>query len=268
MDIVFIVFWVMVGAGLGSFACCQAWRWRLKTTGKKDPGKRSVCLKCGKQLKWYENVPIISWLAQGGKCRGCGKKIGTMEIWSEVAGAAMFGMVGWKYAGVLIGGKMGGLMAAEWVLMIIRVVFLTLLLILAIYDAKWRELPMKLLMALNLVAGGYAIVSLGEIVALRGDVAGWAMATLGAVALLAGIYYLLYFFSREKLVGGGDWLMCLAIGLVIQNWWLAMWVLFLSNLIGAVVMIPQKKKKMAFGPFLTAGFVIVWTMSEVILGYI
>ena len=70
--IILIIFSVIFGAAFGSFACCQAWRIRLREEGKKDPGKRSVCLNCGKKLAWYENIPIVSWLAQGGKCRKCG----------------------------------------------------------------------------------------------------------------------------------------------------------------------------------------------------
>ena len=45
--VILIVFSVLMGAAFGSFACCQAWRIRLKEE-EKDPGKRSVCLSCGK----------------------------------------------------------------------------------------------------------------------------------------------------------------------------------------------------------------------------
>ena len=93
-----VVMGVCLGAVLGSFVCCQAWRIRYKTEGKKELGKRSVCLKCGRKLRWYENIPIISYILQRGKCRGCGEKIGKAEIVSEIIGAVFLGILGYKYA--------------------------------------------------------------------------------------------------------------------------------------------------------------------------
>ena len=44
-EIVFSILMFVVGAAVGSFLCCQAWRLRYKELGKKRLGKRSVCLK-------------------------------------------------------------------------------------------------------------------------------------------------------------------------------------------------------------------------------
>ncbi len=260
----------VLGAALGSFACCQTWRLYYKLNGKKKLGRRSVCLHCHKQLAWYENIPIVSWVVQKGRCRKCGKKIGVAELMAEVGGAVAFGLMGWK-----IGMEYGELMRkcgfglkwlcgqnAEvtlmWVNVGIVVLFLVVAMILAIYDAKWRELPLSMLIVLNVVGTIYMIVNLiwGEFEILK---------VLEAVGVLAGVYYLLYFLSGEKLVGGGDWILCLAIAMMLGEPWLAIWVLFLSNLIGAVVMMPQKKKKIAFGPFLVAAFVVVYTFGGELL---
>lgn len=52
---------------------------------RKDWWKgRSRCDSCGKVLKWYELIPVISFLIQGGKCRGCGKTIGMRHLISEL----------------------------------------------------------------------------------------------------------------------------------------------------------------------------------------
>ena len=67
----------MLGAILGSFACCQAYRMRYKEEEKKI-GKRSECLFCGHKLAWFELIPIVSWLLQRGRCRKCKKKIGKL----------------------------------------------------------------------------------------------------------------------------------------------------------------------------------------------
>ena len=259
MKIIFIVFCVFVGAAFGSFACCQAWRIRLKEEGKKNPGKRSVCIKCGHRLKWFENIPIFSWLLQKGKCRKCGAKIGKAEILAEVLGAVGFGLVAWRFvagadeAGVLefIGSlNLGGMVA-------VLAAFIGMM-ILAVYDGKWGEMPVSMLIYAIIMGAVYAVIA-----AVRGEMEIWSF--LGSVALLAGTYYLLYFFSKEKLVGGGDWMLCLAIGLILGKWQLALVELFLANFLGAVAMLPQKKKKMAFGPFLVVAFVVVFAFAEPLL---
>ena len=95
---------------------------------------------------------------------------------------------------------------------------------------------------------------------------------LGAVAILAGTYFLLYFFSKEKLVGSGDWLIALPIALILGHWWLALVVLFLSNLLGSVFgvfqKLHQKKGQIPFGPFLVAAFIVVYVSQSWLLSLI
>ena len=219
-----IIFCVVLGAVLGSFSCCQAWRIRYKVEKKGELGKRSVCLSCGKKLRWYENMPIVSWVLQRGKCRKCGKKIGTAEIMSEVLGGVFGGMVGVKFLDKIMTGELGDgitkllfygntavLGTAELWLMITEilliVVIFTTMGIIAIYDAKWGEMPAKLL---------WVTVGLGVVFAGIGVYQGNSLFDLGiSVLLLAGTYYILYKVSREKWVGGGDWIFCLSIALVL-----------------------------------------------------
>ena len=85
LECVILAMMFILGAVFGSFACCQAWRWHYKVHSKKDLGQWSVCLHCHKRIKWYDNIPIISWLVLRGKCRNCGKKIGVGDFLSEVS---------------------------------------------------------------------------------------------------------------------------------------------------------------------------------------
>ena len=84
MRIVFYVLMYILGAVMGSFLLCQAWRLRYKTEKKKSLGKWSVCLSCKKRLEWFDNIPIFSWIFLRGKCRYCKKKIGCAEILAEI----------------------------------------------------------------------------------------------------------------------------------------------------------------------------------------
>ena len=48
---------------------------------------RSCCTKCKYQLTWYDNIPVISWLAIGGKCRKCKEKISSIYPLVEILSA-------------------------------------------------------------------------------------------------------------------------------------------------------------------------------------
>ena len=60
------------GAVIGSFCNVCIFRIPKKETVVTTP---SHCMSCGYQLKWYDLIPIISWLWLRGKCRKCGEKI-------------------------------------------------------------------------------------------------------------------------------------------------------------------------------------------------
>ena len=67
------------------------------------PGpRRSACPSCGRQIRWYENVPIVSWLALRGRCAGCGSPISVRYLVVEaLAGALALGcwlVFGWSLA--------------------------------------------------------------------------------------------------------------------------------------------------------------------------
>lgn len=261
----------VVGAVFGSFACCQAWRWHFWVEKQEKLGARSLCMNCKYQLKWYDNVPIISWLWLRGRCRKCKRKIGIIELGAEIGMGAAFLLVGeallvplWDR--VWTGGPGEG----DWWLGVamgfVTLALLVVLGILAVYDAKWRELPVTLL---------YAAIGLGAISFLlkewqlylnNGEVWWGLLSALLGVGILAGTYLFLYKGSRERLIGGGDWLLALALALALADWWLSLWALFLANFLGAVSMLPvalkTKQHKVAFGPFLVIGFVLVLVLEK------
>lgn len=271
MKLFIIISMFILGAVLGSFACCQAWRWRYKIQGKKPLGKRSVCMACKYKLRWYDNIPIISWLMLRGKCRKCGKRIGYAEILSELGLGAAFAMIGHVYIvptfyyWTVLSTKPLNLeiLIATIILLLVMLVVLT---ILSVYDAKWGELPILLL----LVAIGLGAAILGLKVwntALDGgDVLQLLISAAGGVMILAGVCWVIYKASNERLMGGGDWVLALAIALAIGDWWLSLWAMFLANLLGDIIMMPSLVQKgnhvIHFGPFLTIGFVLaIWLGS-------
>lgn len=267
-----LVMMFVLGAIFGSFACCQAWRWRYHVVHKKELGQWSVCLHCKKRIKWYDNIPIVSWLVLRGKCRYCHKKIGVADFLSEISLAVAFFMLSWAYLVPILQNwnilaLHPELLALQLGVFIVTLLLLVVLMVLAVYDAKWGELPTVLLILAIIIGAIVWVLKMYELSLMDdGDVIGGLWNTLGSVLILAGTCFVIYKASGEKLMGSGDWLLALALALPLANWWLALWTIFLANLLGDVIVLPAAmksgNKKVHFGPFLVAAFVIVLVLGN------
>ena len=258
MEIAFLILLFVLGACIGSFLCCQARRLHLKVTkqGSKKLGPRSVCLHCHYQLKWYDNLPIISWLFLRGKCRKCHAKIGVAELISELGLALSFLALGTTInlsADPLI-----------WTIFIVTLLLTTVLAFLAIYDGLYGELPTKYLIIAIIIA----IISLSlqhaQILITSGFTPELIYQPVLSVLILGGLYLVLYLVSKGKWVGDGDWLLATAIGIALGNPWLALITLFIANLLACLCALPnlKKTKKIYLGPFLVVAFIITLTFAD------
>lgn len=272
LEVLILVMMFVLGAVFGSFACCQAWRWRYKAEGKKDLGQWSVCLHCKKRIKWYDNIPVVSWLVLRGRCRHCHAKIGIGDFLSEISMAIAFLMLSWAYLLPMLENwsilmKNPGFLAAELGVFVLILMMLIVLMVLAVYDARWGELPVVLLV-LAIVFGMAIFVLKMCIVDIsdNGELWGGVGSALAGVAILSGTCFVIYKASKERLMGGGDWILALALALALADWWLALWTIFLANLLGDIIALPNAIKtrntKVHFGPFLVAAFVIVLVLGN------
>ncbi len=272
VTVMILVMMFFLGAVFGSFACCQAWRWRYQALKKKDLGQWSVCMHCHKRIKWYDNVPIVSWLVLRGRCRNCHEKIGIADFLSEISLAVAFLMMSWAYLLPILTNwsalaRYPELLAVKLAIFVVTLVMLVVLMVLAVYDAKWGELPVVLLILAIVIGGMVFLLKIKELSMVDGaDVWGGVVNAMIGVVILAGTCFVLYKASHEKLMGGGDWLLALALALALADWWLALWTIFLANLLGDVIALPgalkKKNFKVHFGPFLVAGFVIVMVLGN------
>lgn len=263
MQILFLVLLFIAGACFGSFLCCSARRLHLKSTSHPVKNKRSVCLHCDYKLKWYDNIPLLSWLFLKGKCRKCGEKIGLAELLSELGVATAFFTVGLglQLAGITVETLLASSPLA-WLSLAAILVFVLLLSFLAIYDGIYGQLPVSIL-TISIVCAILVII-------LRK----WANFSIPedllniffSVLILGGVYLALYLLSKGKWVGDGDWLLGTAIGLALGHPWLALNALFIANLTACLVMAPIVKKsrhvRIHFGPFMVIAFVIVYSFSD------
>jgi leader peptidase (prepilin peptidase)/N-methyltransferase len=94
-------FFFALGASVGSFVNVVAGRWPL---GQDFVAPASRCTTCGRSLAWWENIPILSWIALRGRCRTCGVWIGSEHVWVEFGVGLLFaGTVVLLYGGLLSG---------------------------------------------------------------------------------------------------------------------------------------------------------------------
>ena len=126
-ETLWLVYLTVVGAALGSFLNVCIYRW---PAGLSVIRPRSRCPDCERPLSWYENVPVLSWLALRGRCRGCRARISIQYPAVELAVAAVWlGMALWLGPGIEA---------------VRGAVFLTLLLGIAIIDGRHRIIPDQL----------------------------------------------------------------------------------------------------------------------------
>lgn len=276
---------VLVGACLGSFAGATVWRLRAhqlvqdkknkepydrkeykrleKLMGKKTLQDRSQCLECGYELKWYDLIPIVSWLTLKGRCRACKRPIGWFEPLMEV------GMVAFFVLSYLLwpGGVQSGLEIAHFVLWLAAGVTMA---VLFAYDAKWFLLPDAATITLAVIGLGIVGVTAAE----TQDIGGTLLSAMGAVGVLGGLYAVLYAVSKGRWVGFGDVKLGVALGLILVDWRLAAVALFMANFIGCLIVIPllaakkvERTSHIPFGPLLIAGAIVTWFVGWYILDW-
>ena len=296
---IFLIFGAIFGAILGSFACCQAWRIHLHSEGKKL-GNRSVCLHCGHRLSRLELIPIFSWIFLGGKCKKCKAKIGLMEFFSEIMMALIFASFAFRTGSLTqqILQHTGPLNSAplvifETIKLLLLFAIFTIMWILLVYDKKWLELPVNLLRLLIILSGIYFIFNLytkyglNLLVEVRGneillvknslhlqDIWQYILRDLsrflGTMLVLPGIYFVLYKFSKETLVGGGDFILLISVALLLGRWELGVIELGLSNLLAAIfnyrmLKNPKNRQPFGFAPYIILACMITLFFQTEIL---
>lgn len=296
---IFLIFGAIFGAVLGSFACCQAWRIRLHSEGRKL-GNRSVCLHCGHRLSRLELIPIFSWLFLGGKCKKCKAKIGLMEFFSEIMMAIIFASFAFRTGSLIqqILQHTGPLNSAplvifETIKLLLFFAIFTIMWILLVYDKKWLELPVNLLRLLIILSGIYFIFNLytkyglnllietrgNEVLLVKNslrlqDIWQYILRDflrfLGAMLILPGIYFVLYKISSETLVGGGDFILLISVALLLGRWELGVIELGLSNLLAAIANYrmlknPKNRQPFGFAPYIILACMITLLFQTEIL---
>ncbi len=197
--------------------------------------KRSHCESCGYQLKWYDLIPVFSYLCLGGKCRNCKTKISVQHLVIEVLNGALYLLV-FFVCGISVESLLYCLAGSA-------------LLALSIIDFRTYEIP---------VGFNYFIGVLG-IIRVITDIQNWSEYVIGFVAVSAFLY-LLYVLSKGRAIGGGDIKLMAACGLLI-GWKLIILAFLLGCIVGSVIHVIRMRVSgedhvLAMGPYLALGVMI------------
>jgi leader peptidase (prepilin peptidase) / N-methyltransferase len=238
-----------IGLCIGSFLNVVIYRVPIGQSIVTPPSR---CRKCGYQLQWYDNIPVLSWLFLRGRCRKCGVGVSMQYPIVELITGALFVLVIW--------------MTPPGPLLATRLILVCILIALFGIDLEHQILPNVITLP------GIAIGVLLSLIAPPG----WKDALIGVLLgggvlyAIAGAYYL---WRREEGMGMGDVKMLAMIGAFL-GWKAVLVTLVLSSFAGAIIgvalMAAQRgtmKFALPFGTFLAIGAIVSMFVGEPLVAW-
>lgn len=197
--------------------------------------KRSHCMQCGYQLKWYDLVPLFSWCFLGGRCRNCKTKISMQYPVIELVNGLLYLLIFYVNGLNLIS--------------VLYCFMASALVVLSMIDFRTFEIPF----GINLFLLALGLIRLGM------DLTHWATYVIG-LFLVSGILYLIIFLTKGKGMGGGDAKLMAACGLILGGPKILL-AFVLGCILGSVIhllrmLISKEQHVLAFGPYLAMGIFI------------
>jgi len=208
---------------------------------------RSRCPHCSSSIHWFDNVPVVSWIALGGRCRACQAPISLRYPAIELLTASLFALAGARHPGHWV-----GLAWCAW---------LAGLLALSAIDWDTTLLPDD--MTLPLLWAGLMLSMTGWTLdpssSLLGAALGW-----GSLWLIHSAFLKI---TGRQGMGAGDFKLLGAMGAWLGPWAILPTVL-VASIAGSVVGLTMKARGalregryVPFGPFLAAGGFVVWALG-------
>jgi leader peptidase (prepilin peptidase)/N-methyltransferase len=210
---------------------------------------RSRCDHCGHAIRWYQNVPVLSYLLLRGRCASCGTSIGPRSPAVELVTGLLFALCAWRF-GLTVSG-------ALWA------AFCALLLCQFFIDLDTKILPdslnyLLLWMGLVAAAMGWTTVALGSAV--------WG-AVLGYLALWL-VFHAYRLATGKEGMGHGDFKLLAALGAWLGAPYLVA-IILLSSVVGSVLgvillvsgRLANKDIAISFGPFLAGAGLLAFVLG-------
>ena len=238
-----------IGAIFGSFYC---------VVGTRLPEERSIvkpgshCEKCGHVLKFYENIPILSYIFLSGLCKKCKEPIGSIYFLMELLSGALFALC-YKVFGLTPN-------------FFLSIIIVSLVIIIFVSDSKFmiiNDSPLVVSMILIFIIKCYGF---GITNALMSLVSGLV---IFAVAYLLRLFGYLAF--KQEALGGGDIKLSFVAGMLVGIKLGIVYIVlasFLAFPYALYITFKNRDNMLPFGPFLVASLLIVFlnasTLNEVL----
>jgi leader peptidase (prepilin peptidase)/N-methyltransferase len=241
------------GAIVGSFLNVCIYRLPL---GKSIVTPPSSCPKCGKRIKWYDNIPIFGWLMLGGKCRFCKNPISIRYPLIEL-------LTGLLSLATLI--YLGSITAY----LLIFCFFIAPMIVVTFIDLDYQLIP-------DIITVPGTIIGFLIHIALFPDMLSYKIFNSVAGIVVGGgflfvVGWLFLIIKKQEGLGGGDVKLMAMIG-AFFGWKAALFTIIVSALIGSVVgvtyiLISKKDMQLAipFGPFIVAAAFLYFFFGQQIM---
>lgn len=213
----------------------------------------SHCPTCGTKLKAYDLVPLLSYIAQRGRCRYCGGKISPQYPMVELLNSLVYALIFWRF----------GLSLTS----LFYAIIFSILIVIAFIDLKEMIIPDILVIFIFIIAIIYKVLSFilySKPLNLLNSIGGLVLSSL--------LFILIIFLSRGGM-GEGDVTLIGSLGFIlgVREIFLN---IFLSFILGAIISIfllitklKNKKDPIPFGPFIVLGFFITVFWGEHIINW-
>lgn len=253
----------LTGLAVGSFLNVLIHR-LPKDESIVSPG--SYCPDCGKPIAWYDNIPILSFIFLGGKCRTCKQRISWRYPFVELASGFLW-YSAWRWSG-------------NPFLFLISLIFVSILLVVTVTDLETGLIPDEMTLGGALIGLGASFFYPGLHQAFS-NIAGLLRGAIG-LFVGGGLIYLTglagnWIFQRELMkrgldqsMGGGDVKLLAMIGCFL-GWEKALLTFFTAPFLGLPFAIYQKVAKkeaiIPYGPFLAIAALVHFFLGNLIWKY-
>ncbi len=253
--ITFVISFFIFGLIVGSFLNVLAFRLRDAETllGK------SFCRSCKNQIRWYDNIPLISFALLRGLCRDCETKISWQYPLVEMLTGVLFALTGYFFFSE---SSMLSWLETAWLLGI-----LSCFIVIAVYDLKYMEVPLNMLIISALLI--YVFLIAHFVLAPEPFFVSRLWYGFLGGAVVAGFFFLLVFWSREKWMGWGDvWLgfvsgSVVGVPLILPLLTLSFGLGAIAGLLAIAYGDKNLKSQIAFAPFLISGTIVTLFLERI-----
>jgi leader peptidase (prepilin peptidase) / N-methyltransferase len=249
---IMVVICGLFGVVIGSFLNVVVYR---VPAGVSIVTPASACPKCGRHIRGFDNVPLLSWLVLRGRCRDCGEPISPRYPAVELGTGLFFAVVAWQaLSGLVVTGPSTIAVATPAFVAFLYLAAISV--VLALIDLDVRKLPNVIVLPSYVVA---AVLLLLESI-LSGDYGALLRAGIGMAALF--LFYFVLAFAIPGGMGFGDVKLAGLLGIYLGwlGWGNLIVGAFAAFLFGGLFSVgllifrkAGRKSKIPFGPWMLLG---------------